>query len=313
VVIDDGNLSVVTRATPTPGPGEALIKVKAAGLNAADLLQRRGFYPAPPGWPVDVPGMELAGEVVALGLGVTTTHIGARVCSIVGGGAQSTHCLVPAEHLLEIPQEVSWDEAGGFPEAFITAYDALITQANLRTGERVLISGAAGGVGVAAVQIARAWGATVIAVTRDDAHHEALRSLGASETITLDDVAAIEPVDVVLELVGAAHLTLALGRLAPHARVVVIGLGSGSKIELDLRLLMMTRALITGSTLRSRSSSEKALVAERVRVDLLPKWSSGTLRVVMAGHYALDDVNEAYDAFATPGKFGKIVLRTEDS
>jgi NADPH:quinone reductase-like Zn-dependent oxidoreductase len=272
-------------------------------------MQVRGHYPAPPGWPSNIPGLELAGEVVALGEGVNTVAIGDRVCCVVGGGAQASHCVVPSEHLLLVPPNVSWEAAGGFAEAFTTAYDALITQAGLQAGERVVISGAAGGVGLAGVQIAHAWGAHVIAVTRDDEHHETLKLLGADETITLEQVGDVAPVNVILELIGAAHLSLAQRVLAPRARVVVIGVGSGSRVELELLVFMTTRATLTGSTLRARSREEKAEVAQRLRTDLLPLWEQGGLEVRVAHVFAFDDVNDAYESFAKPGKFGKIILR----
>ena len=168
VVIHEGTLVLEERATPNPGPLDVVVAVRGAGINAADLMQRDGHYPAPEGSPADVPGMELAGVVSAVGERVHEPLLGRRVCAIVGGGAQATHCLVPSEHLLFVPDHVSWDQAGGFPEAFTTAHDALVTQAHLAAGERVLISGATGGVGVAAVQIAHALGAHVIAVTRTE-------------------------------------------------------------------------------------------------------------------------------------------------
>ena len=276
-------------------------------------MQRDGHYPAPEGWPVDVPGMELAGVVSAVGERVHEPLLGRRVCAIVGGGAQATHCLVPSEHLLFVPDHVSWDQAGGFPEAFTTAHDALVTQAHLAAGERVLISGATGGVGVAAVQIAHALGAHVIAVTRTDEHHERLRECGADETVTLERVGALERVDVVLELVGAAHLSVAQGLLNPFARVVVIGIsGGGARVELDLRAFMGTRSTLTGSTLRSRSRREKGEVADRVSQTLIPRWRTGEVHVPVARTFALEDVARAYEYFAEPGKFGKVVLRVEE-
>jgi len=186
ITIVDGALEVRDHPTPEPGPLDVLVEVRAAGINAADLMQRGGFYPAPAGWPADIPGMELAGVIVAVGDRVVEPLMGRRVCAIVGGGAQATHCALPSEHLLFLPDDVSFDQAGGFPEAFITAYDALVTQGGLDSGQRVLISGAAGGVGAAGVQIARVLGAEVVAVTRTEEHHERLRALGAHETITLE-------------------------------------------------------------------------------------------------------------------------------
>jgi NADPH:quinone reductase-like Zn-dependent oxidoreductase len=311
VTIQSHELVLEERATPVPGPYDVLVEVHAAGLNAADLHQRAGFYPAPPGWPEDIPGMELAGVVSAVGDRVVDLLLGRRVCAIVGGGAQATHCVVPAEHLLFVPSHVDLDEAGGFPEAFCTAYDALATQADLKAGERVLISGAAGGVGVAAVQIARVLGAEVIAVTRTNEHHERLRALGASETITLDKVPALEGVDVVLELVGAADLALAFDVLNPYARVIVIGVGAGSRVEVDLLKLMQRRTVITGSTMRSRTAQQKSEVVRLVGDTLVPRWRVQEFVVPIAKIFSLDEAAKAYEYFAQSGKFGKVILRVD--
>lgn len=313
VVIHDGELQVDERDAPRPRDFDVVIAVKAAGINGADLLQRQGFYPAPPGWPSDIPGIEMAGIVSAVGDGLQQALLGKRVCGIVGGGAQATYCAIPAEHLTFVPDDVSWNEAGGFAEAFTTAHDALVTQGHLRAGSRVLISGASGGVGTAAIQIAHVLGAYVIAVTRTNEHHEALRALGADDTIILDEVANLDPVDLVLELVGASHLSLALGVLAPFARVVSIGVASGgARVEVDLHALMTNRATLTGSTLRSRTREEKAEVIARVNQQLVPLWASGEVRVPLARSFALDDASEAYTYFTKPGKLGKVVLRNDE-
>lgn len=313
VTITDGNLELAERRTPNPGPYDVVVAVRAAGINAADLLQRQGLYPPPPGWPVDIPGMELSGVVSAVGDRVNEPLLGRRVCALVGGGAQATHCVVPSEHLMYIPDHVSWIEAGGFAEAFTTAHDALVTQGKIVPGDRVLISGAAGGVGVAGVQIARAFGCHVTAVTRTSEHHELLRALGANETITLDEVDALEPVNVLLELIGAAHFNLAQRLLAPFARAVVIGVsGGGSRAEVDLLNVMRVRATITGSTLRSRSREEKAQVVSLVNHDLVPLWTTSELSVPIAKSFALTDVEAAYDFFGRPGKFGKVILRVDE-
>ena len=308
-VIDRGALRLEERPDPTPEPAHVVVANEFAGVNAADLLQRRGVYPAPPGWPADVPGMELAGRVLEVGPGVDATLRGRRVCAIVGGGAQATRTLVPAAHLIEVPDTVSLAAAGGFAEAFVTAYDAIVLQGHLAAGERLLVSGASGGVGTAAVQTGRLLGAHVTAVTRAGAHRSELLALGAHEVVALEDVATLEPVDVVLELVGAAHLSLALGRLADFARVVVIGVaGGGSRVDLDLLGVMRTRATLTGSTLRSRTHDEKADVIARARDALLEPWRRGEITVPISRTFALADVLDAYAYFAEPGKFGKVLL-----
>ena len=313
VTISDQNLVITEKPTPTPGAGDVLVRVEAAGINGADPMQRMGFYPAPAGWPQDVPGLEMTGVVVEVGPGVEKSLIGQRVCAIVGGGGQASHCVVPSEHLLFVPNNASWSEAGGFAETFTTAYDALVNQGRLTSGDRVLISGAAGGVGTAAIQIAKALGATVIASTRGTEHHQFLKQLGADEVVTTNEVSSIQAVDVVVELVGAAHLQFALTVLRPFARVVIIGVGGGgAKVELNLLGLMSTRASITGSTLRARSREEKAKIANDVNSALIPLWQSGVLQVPLAATFTLDEVNAAYDYFSTPGKIGKVVLLTND-
>ncbi|HUY42433.1 MAG TPA: zinc-binding dehydrogenase [Acidimicrobiales bacterium] len=312
VALREHQLVLEERADPIPGPHDVVVDVRAAGVNAADLLQRQGLYPAPPGWPEDVPGMELSGLVTEVGEAVHEPLLGRRVCALVGGGAQATRCVVPSEHLLFVPDHVSWLEAGGFAEAFATAHDALVTQGELRAGQRVAISGAAGGVGVAAVQIAHALGATVIAVTRDTTQHERLRALGAQETVTVDELDALAPVDLVLELVGAAHLSRVFSRLAPFARVVVIGVGAGSRMEIDLLSVMAKRLTLTGSTLRARSREEKARVIERVANTLIPRWRTGDLHVPISRVFEVEQVSEAYEYFAESGKFGKVIVHVSD-
>jgi NADPH:quinone reductase-like Zn-dependent oxidoreductase len=313
VVITDAALHVEERPTPAPGLGQVLVRVHAAGINAADLLQRAGIYPAPPGSPSDIPGLELMGVVEQLGDAVDEHWRGARVCAIVGGGAQATHVVVPVSHLLNVPDHVHDPHAGGFAEAFSTAYDALITQARVSAGDRVLISGAPGGVGTAAVQIARSRGAHVTAVVRQRLHVDALHDLGASEVITIDQLTDAGTFDVVLELIGAVHLEVAQHHLAPFARVVVLGVGGGATAQLDLRRVMTTRATFTGSTLRARTNAQKTELASLMRAEILPLWRSGTLHVPLAARFNLDDVAEAYDFFARPGKFGKVVLTMPDS
>lgn len=311
MVINEGDLTLVERPTPVPGPLEVVIEVHGAALNAADLLQRRGLYPAPPGWPSDVPGLEMAGVISQVGADVDESRIGQRVCAIVGAGAQATHCVVPVEHLLAVPDHANWDQAGGFAEAFVTAHDALVSQGHLEPGERVLISGAAGGVGTAAVQVAHALGGRVTAVTRTSEHHDALRRLGAEQVVTIDQVGEVGPVDVLIELVGAAHLAKAQRVLAPRSRVVVIGVSGGSRVELDLLSVMQHRAHLTGSTMRSRSREEKAGVIDAARSALLPLWDRGELHVAIARTYDLTDVVDAYEFFEHEGKLGKVTLHVD--
>lgn len=308
VVIRDNTLQWEERPDPVPGDTELLVSVQAAGLNNADLVQRAGFYPAPPGWPVDVPGMEMAGEVVGVGRSVTLFAPGDRVMAIVGGGAQAEMAYVDEVHALAVPDGVAWPAAGGFPEAFCTAHDALFTQGELQMGERVLVSGAAGGVGTAGVQLAAAAGARVTATVRNATHHDAVRRLGAEVVITPGQEGDHGPYDVVLELVGQASLTHVLPHLAPWSRVVVIGVGSGSQMQLDLMTLMRTRTRIGGSTLRARSRREKADVTAAVAAHVLPLLAAGRITVPVAATFPLSEATAAYERFGAGGKFGKVVL-----
>jgi len=303
-----GALGVAERPDPVPGDTELLIAVRAAGVNGADLAQRRGEYPPPPGWPVDVPGLELAGEVVGVGGRVTRFVPGDRVMALVGGGAQASRATVDETHALPLPPGLSWPQAGGFPEAFTTAFDALFSQGGLALGERVLVSGAAGGVGTAAVQLAAIAGAHAVATVRDPALRDAVAALGAAEVVAPAEVAAAGPYDVVLELVGADDLAAALPSLAQRGRVLVIGMGVGARLDLDLRLLMSRRAQIRGSTLRARSLAEKAAAIEAMRVFVLPLLADRRLRVPVCATFPLDEVERAYERFAAGGKLGKVVL-----
>jgi len=292
---------------PVALAGEVLVRVHAAGLNGADMMQRRGLYPAPPGSPQDIPGMELAGEVAALGPGAERFAVGERVMAIVGGGAQAELATVHERQLMPVPDALDWAAAGGLPEVFITAHDALFTQAELRSGERVLVHGGAGGVGTAAIQLARAAGARVTATVRREELREQVAALGA-EAIAPEGFAEHGPFDVILELVGAPNLAENLQALATGGRLSIIGVSAGAKGELNLLALMGKRARIFGSTLRARPLEEKALVARRVEHEVLPLFESGALQVPIAETFPLADAAAAYERFAAGGKLGKIVL-----
>jgi NADPH:quinone reductase-like Zn-dependent oxidoreductase len=308
VVIRDTKLHWEERDDPVPGDTELLVAVHSAGLNAADLVQRAGFYPAPPGWPADIPGMEFAGEVVAVGRQVTLFAVGDRVMAVVGGGAQATLALVDESHALAVPEGLPRAEAGGFPEVFTTAYDALFRQAELQMGEHVLVSGAAGGVGTAGVQLAARAGARVTATVRDPARRDAVAALGADVVLAPGDEAAQAPYDVVLELVGAPSLTNVLPHLATWGRVVVIGVGGGGRMEIELMDLMRKRVSIGGSTLRARSRREKADVAADMAAHVLPALGAGRLQIPVYDTFPLAEAEAAYDHFAAGAKFGKVVL-----
>ncbi len=310
VTIRDTELIIEEHPDPVPGAGEVLVRVRAAGLNGADMMQRRGRYPAPPGAPEDIPGLELAGEVVARGAGAERFTDGDRVMGIVAGGAQAELAVVHERVLMAVPENLSWLEAGAVPEVFTTAHDAVFTQAGLRSGERLLVHGGAGGVGTAAVQLGRATGARVTATVRAVEHRGEVAQLGA-EVIEPEGFADHGPFDVILELVGAPNLPDNLLALGIGGRITVIGISAGATAELNLGLLMGKRAAIRGSTLRPRPLEEKALTARAMERSVLPLLAAGTVRVPIAASYPLEEAVAAYERFAAGSKFGNIVLEMD--
>jgi NADPH2:quinone reductase len=307
VTVRDNEVVIEEHPDPVPGAGEVLVRVRAAGLNGADMMQRRGLYPAPPGSHADIPGLELAGEVAALGERAERFAVGDRVMAIVGGGAQAELAVVHERQLMPVPDVLDWPSAGGLPEVFTTAHDALITQAELRSAERLLVHGGAGGVGTAAIQLGRALEARVTATVRREEMREAVAELGA-DVVACEGFAEHGPFDVVLELVGAPNLGEDLQSLDLGGRIVVIGVSAGAKCELNMLALMGKRARIHGSMLRSRPLEEKALVARRMEHEVLPLFETGALRVPIAETFPLSEAAAAYERFAAGGKLGKIVL-----
>jgi NADPH2:quinone reductase len=308
--IRDGRIEVVEHPDPEPQDGQLLVRVHAAGLNGADMLQLAGGYPAPAGAPPDIPGLELAGEVVAVGRRVGRFEVGDRVMSLVSGGGQAELAVVHERTAMPVPEELDWTAAGGVPEVFTTAHDALFTQAHLTVGERLLVHGAAGGVGMAAVQLGAMAGARVTATVRNEQARGQIGALGV-QAISPEGFSDYGPFDVILELVGAINLDENLDALAIGGRIATIGLGAGAKAEINLAKLMAKRGRIHGSTLRSRPIEEKAIAARLVEKMVLPGFASGDLSVPVAATYALDDAAAAYERFQAGGKLGKIVLTTQ--
>jgi NADPH:quinone reductase-like Zn-dependent oxidoreductase len=307
VVISNGRLLWQERPEPVPGPHELLVRVEAAGINGADLLQRSGHYPPPPGTPADQPGLECAGVVEAAGEGVTRFNAGDRVMGLLAGAGQAELALLDERVAMAVPAACSAVEAGGLPEVFSTAHDALFTQADLAVGDRLLVSGAAGGVGTAAVQLAAAAGASVVASVREARLRERVAALGTT-AVAPEEAFELGPFDVVLELVGGPNIASDLASLAPWGRVVVIGTGAGRQSEIDLSVLMARRAALRGSTLRNRTPEEKALVARRVERHVLPLFARHSVKVLVDATYPFTAAQTAYDRFASGGKLGKIVL-----
>jgi NADPH:quinone reductase len=310
-ITDDHELEWAEHPDPEPGDYDLLVAVGAAGLNAADLMQREGFYPAPHGSPPDIPGMELAGEVVEVGKRVRRFKAGDRVMALVGGGAQAELALCDERTTIEAPEELETDAAGSFMEIAATAFDALFTQAGLSAGERLLVTGAAGGVGVAAVQLGSATGATVIASTRHADLCTPLLELGAAVATSPSESREFGPFDVVLELVGGEGAAGSMGSIATGGRMVVIGVGAGARVELDMLALMQKRAHVMGSTMRSRPQANRALVIAELERRVIPFVESGAMVVPIAASFPMSEAVQAYERFSAGAKLGKVVLRTD--
>ncbi|MEO7430264.1 MAG: NAD(P)H-quinone oxidoreductase [Acidimicrobiales bacterium] len=309
VTIVDGALEWREQPDPEPGLGEVLVDVRAAGISNADLLQRAGFYPPPPGVAADIPGLEAAGEVVALGPGTTRFALGDRVMAVLAGAGQAERVVVHERAAMPVPDGVSWEQAGAVPENVTTAHDALFTQCGLTVGSRVCVHGAAGGVGTSAVLLSRLVGASVVATVRDDAKRAAVRALAPGVTVVApDDFVTQGPFDVILELVGGPNLPADIEALAVGGHISVIGVGAGGKAEVNLLALMGKRGRIVASTLRTRPLEQKADAARRVEAAVLPALADGRLRLPVAATFPMADATAAYEHFASGGKVGKIVL-----
>lgn len=306
--------------TPAPPTADRVrVRVHAAGLNRADILQRKGHYPAPAGYPQNIPGLEFAGEVEAVGNEVHRWKIGDRVMGITAGGAQAEFVVVPESNLAEIPANLSWPEAAAMPEVFVTAHDALFTRANLQIGESVLIHAAGSGVGTAAVQLAHSAGATVYGTSRTADKIERVRELGLHESVTIGDtpekfVEAVrkwtndQGVNVILDLVGGKYFPFNLQAIALRGRLISVGTTAGAKSEIDLGLLMRKRAAIIGTVLRPRSIEEKAEAIRRFETDVLPLVSRGLVRPVVESVYRVEEVRAAHKHLESNRTLGKIVL-----
>jgi NADPH:quinone reductase len=311
VTIDDGALAWREHPDPVPGTGELLVRVRAAGVCRGDLMQRQGLYPPPPGTtPPDRPGLELAGEVVDTGPGTRRFAAGDRVMAVVTGAGQSELAVVPEIVTIPVPDGVGWDRAGGFPENYTTAHDALFSQAGLGMGESVCVHGAAGGVGTAAVELAVAAGARVVASVRNEASRPGVAALGAT-VVAPDEFGDAGPFDVILELVGGVNMGANLRALATGGRIAVIGVGAGLSADISLLDLMGKRGRIHGSTLRPRPLEDKARAARAVERHVLPLLASGAVTVPIAATFPLAEAAAAYDRFAAGAKLGKIVLLAE--
>lgn len=298
-----------------PGFGEILVRVEAAGLNRADLLQRRGLYPAPPGSPAEIPGLEYAGVVEEAGEGAGW-KVGDRVMGIVGGGAMATHLTVSGREAIPIPSGMGATDAAAIPEVFLTAFDALFLQGGLCLGERLLVHAVGSGVGTAALQLAREAGAFTLGTSRTREKLDRCRAMGLDVAILTDGRFAEEVrestggkgADVVLDLVGASYLEENLAALAPRGRLVCVGLLGGAKGNFPLGVLLQKRATVVGTVLRSRPPEEKAQLAQRFTREILPLFEDGRLKPVVEAVFSFEQVAEAHRLLETNRTFGKVIL-----
>ncbi|MBI5513407.1 MAG: NAD(P)H-quinone oxidoreductase [Deltaproteobacteria bacterium] len=300
-----------------PGVGELRVRVEAVGLNRADLLQRQGLYPAPPGAPTDIPGLEYAGVVDALGPDTPGWSLEEPVFGICGGGAFCTHLVVHHREALRRPMGLDAARAAAIPEAFVTAWDALVLQGGLRAGDTVLVHAVGSGVGTAALQVAKAHGATVLGTTRTRDKLGRCLPLGLDGGVVVTDgtfaeaVLELAPdgVDLVLDLIGGAYLQENVNVLAQRGRILALGLQGGAFGELPLGALLQKRGGILASTLRARPLEEKITLAQRFQRELVPRFVSGALRPVIEDVLPMAEVREAHARMEANGNLGKIVLR----
>lgn len=306
---------------PEAGPGEVVVRVKASALNRADLLQREGHYPAPAGAPADIPGLELAAEVAALGPGVSRWRVGDRVFGVVGGGGQAEYAVTHADALAAVPANLSWEEAAAVPEVFITAHDAMITQAQLRAGENVLIHAVASGVGLAASQLARARGARPFGTLRTASKLDAIGNEHGlvDGFVVADDPQAMLPwvqeqtegrgMDVTLDLVGGPYLEASIRAAALKGRIMLIGAMAGRSGTISIGMVLGKRLTIRGTTLRARSIEEKIAATDAFARDVVPLLANGQVRPTIDAVFAMGDVAEAHRRMASNATVGKLVLR----
>jgi NADPH:quinone reductase len=305
-----------------PTADRVRVRVRAAALNRADILQRLGRYPAPPGFPQHIPGLEFAGEVEAVGDEVTLWKPGPRVFGIIGGGAQAEFVVVPENHLAAVPPNLDWASAAAVPEAFITAHDALLTQARLKVGETALVHAAGSGVGTAAIQLGKATGAKIFGTSRTEEKLKRAKPYGLSNCIVIKDDPSVfsvavrewtdgQGVNVILDLVGARYLEANLNALATRGRMMLVGTTSGSKATLDFGKVMGKRAKIIGTVLRARSAEEKAKATRLFAAHVVPLLANDEVKPVIDSVYKLDQVREAHNRMESNESFGKIVLLIE--
>jgi putative PIG3 family NAD(P)H quinone oxidoreductase len=312
-------LEIQDRPTPAPGAQEVLVRVRATALNRADLLQREGRYPVPAGAPADIPGLEFAGEVDALGSGASAWKRGERVFGITAGGAHAQYVVAHEGTLAPVPDSLSWEQAGAVPEVFITAHDALVTQAGLRAGERVLVHAVGSGVGLAAIQLARAYNAIPYGTARTADKIERAAEYGLEHGIVVGEDVEVIPaavaewtsgkgIDVTLDLVGGAYLDASVRASAPRGRVMLIGTIAGRSAPLSLGVMLHKRITLRGTVLRARSVDEKILVTRAFAADVVPLLARSSVRPTIDSVFELDRIGDAHARLASNATFGKVVI-----
>lgn len=316
-IVGKGDVDVLTLgdlSIAEPGPSELLVRVAAAGLNRADTLQRKGFYPAPKGVVADVPGLEYAGRVERVGERVQDFAVGDAVMGIVGGGAMATHLVVHERETVRVPSGMPLEEAAAIPEVFMTAYDAVFGQAGLRMGEVLLVHAVGSGVGTAALQLGLSAGARVVGTSRTEDKLARCRELGLSHGLLVKDKSFVKALDglaadVILDSIGAAYLGENIQALASCGRLVVVGLLGGATGELPLGALLAKRARVMGTVLRSRALEEKATLARAFTREVLPLFEQGKLKPIVDSVLPMSEVRTAHQRMEKNDSFGKIVLR----
>ena len=309
-------LRLATRAVPAPGAGEVLIRVHAAGVNGPDMMQRKGLYPAPAG-ASDLLGLEVSGEIVALGTGVARWKTGDKVTALTNGGGYAQYCTVDARHCLPIPAGVSLADAAGLPETYFTVWSNIFMGAGLQAGETFLVHGGAGGIGTTAIQLGKAFGARVIATDSPAERCAICRELGADRVVDyrsedfVDAVREAGGANVILDIVGGPNIEKNFKAAAHDARIVQLAFAAGSKIELNLMPVMLKRLTYTGSTLRTRPPAFKAAVAQELEAKVWPHIAAGRIRVVTGRTFPLAEAASAHALMESSGHTGKILLAVE--
>ena len=310
-------LEIKEAPAPTPGPGQVLVRVAAAGLNRADIIQRRGFYPAPPGSPQDIPGLEYSGEVAAVGEGVTLRSVGDRVMGLVGGGACGELLVTHERETIAVPDGVELVDAAAIPEVFMTAYDAAHLQADLKMGQRLLVHAVGSGVGTAAIQLARLAGAHTFGTTRSQWKIDKCEELGLGLDVAINTSEAPDfqevlqehgGADVILDLVGGGYLERNIQALSPQGHMIIVGLLTGANAPLSLRDVLKRRLKITGTALRARPLEEKITLARLFERRVVPLFAQQKLRPVIDRTFSMDEVQEAHTFMEENANFGKILL-----